>query len=300
MGIGHETRTNKWGYYFTLPFILIFLCFQVYPIVYSINLAFTDLAGWKTDYNYVGLDNFKAILTNDIFLKSLSNTGLIWVLNFIPQLGFALLLATIFTNKQLNLKGVRFFQSAIYLPNIITSASLAVLFFSLFGYPSGPINQIFQSWGWIEEPINYFRQPWTARFIVAFIQFWIWYGNTTIILMAAMVGISPDIFESTQIDGASSWMVFRKITLPLIKTILIYVLLTSFIGGLNLFDIPYLLTNGGPNYATETAGTFIYKQAFFGGKAFYLASVASVILLVIAAIGSVFMFRLQREKGEKR
>lgn len=256
------------------------------------------MRGWETDFNFVGLVNYFSIFTNDFFLKSFRNTCIVWILNFVPQLGLALLLAVWFTDLKLKLKGVGFFKVVFYLPNIITAGSVAVLFFSLFGYPNGPVNLILMQSGILEEPYNFFRSPMATRSIVAFIQFWMWYGNTLIMIIAGIMGISPSLYEAAMVDGANSRQMFTRITLPLLKPIMLYILVTSLIGGMQMFDIPFLLTNGNPDYSVETMSMFIYKQAFTGSRNFYMASTASVVLLLIVMVISIFAFRFLRS-GEK-
>jgi multiple sugar transport system permease protein len=125
-----------------------------------------------------------------------------------------------------------------------------------------------------------------------------WYGYTMLILISGVLGISPDIFEAADIDGASSFQQFFSITLPNIKTIMVYTLITSFIGGLNMFDIPQLFLQGGPDNATLTASVFIYNQAFKGTYMYARASAASMIMFVIIVIGSAILFHIMRDKDE--
>lgn len=291
---------SKYGYLFVLPFIITFLIFHLYPIIYTINLSFTDLKGWNVDYNYVGFKNFEILLNNQLFIRAFKNTVIIWIINFVPQIVLALALAAWFTDVRLKLKSTGFFKVVFYLPNIITAASVSILFFALFSYPVGPVNQILLQFGVIDEAYEFFRGPWATRLIVAFIQFWMWYGQTMIVLIAGILGISPTLYESAMIDGANSRQMFWQITVPLLRPILLFTFITSLIGGLQMFDIPFLLTNGNPDYAVETVTMFIYKQAFQGGRNYYFAAAASVILLVVIAIFSALVFRMFKERTPKR
>src|SRR5690606_28795913 len=139
---------------------------------------------------------------------------------------------------------------------------------------------------------------WVARNIVSFIQFWMWYGHTMIILIAGVTGIDPTIFESAEIDGASSAQTFFHITLPNLRTIIIYVLVTSMLGGLQMFDIPKLFLNGGPDNATLTTSVFIYNQAFGGSYMYNRAAAASMVMFVIATILSGLLFYFMRDEDE--
>lgn len=293
----------KYGYIFSIPFVLTFLVFSLYPLIYTTVIGFTDLRGlMRTSIHILDdpLQNFKLILNNPTFQKSLSNTFVIWIMNFIPQLSLALLLTAWFTNSTLRVKGQGAFKILIYMPNIITAATIAILFYGLFGYPKGPVNDLLMKMGFIDGPINFHLRRWGARGIVAFIQFWMWYGNSMIVLIAGVLGIDPTLFEAAEIDGATSTQIFFKITLPRLKTILLYVLITSMIGGLQMFDIPRLFLWGGPDSATLTASLFIYNQAFSGSYLYNRAAAASMIMFFIIVVLSVALFHLMRDKDEAK
>ena len=185
------------------------------------------------------------------------------------------------------------------MPNIITAATVAVLFGALFGYPMGPMNDLFVSLGISEEPIFFFQNKWIARGVVSFIQFWMWYGYTMIILISGILGISPELYEAAEIDGATTFQKFIYITIPNLRTILIFTLITSMIGGLTMFDIPKLLVlQSGPNNATLTTSVFIYNQAFSGSYMYNRASAASMIMFIIIGALSLFVFMLMRDESE--
>ena len=292
----------KYGYLFSLPFIIIFLVFMLYPTVFTAVIGFTDFKGVvATSMNFLEhpFDNFISILNNKTFRTSLLNTVVIWVMNFIPQIGLALLLTAWFTNRSRRIRGQGAFKVLFYLPNIITAATVAILYGALFGYPIGPVNDILHSLGLMTKPFDFTTSPWAAKLIVAFIQFWQWYGYTTIILISGVLGINPELFEAAEIDGASPRQTFFRITLPCMRTIMIFTLITSLIGGLNMFDIPKLfIWNGGPANATMTTSVFIYAQAFSGSYLYNKAAAASMIMFVIIAILSSVTFFLMRDRSE--
>jgi multiple sugar transport system permease protein len=160
----------------------------------------------------------------------------------------------------------------------------------------GPVNDLFSTFGISDHPINFLLQKWTARGIVAFIQFWMWYGSTMIVLIAGVLGISPTLFEAAAIDGASGWQVFFRVTLPNLRSILLYTLITSMIGGLQIFDIPKLFLLGGPDNATLTASVYIYNQAFSGSYMYNRAAAASMILFLIIGVLSAALFYIMRDR----
>ncbi len=291
----------KYGYIFSIPFIAVFLIFSLYPIIYTAIIGFTDYKGLAaTSWKFLDnpLQNFQIVLNNSSFRQALSNTFIIWTLNFIPQILLALVLTAWFTSRRNKLKGQGVFKVLFYLPNIITAASIAILFYSLFGYPVGPVNSLLMKMGIIDSPVYFLIEKSNARGIVAFIQFWMWYGYTMLILISGVLGINPEIYEAAEIDGTTGLQSFLYITLPNLKTILLYVLVTSMIGGLNMFDIPKLFMQGGPDNATLTTSVFIYNQAFSGSYLYNRAAAASMIMFLIIAVFSAILFYILRDKDE--
>lgn len=295
------TRKNveKYGYLFIAPFFIVFAIFNLYPTLYTIALSFQDISGFAVEGNFVGLQNFTNLLNNNVFIQSVKNTFILWTVNFIPQILLALVLAYWFTNNRLKLKGQHFFKSMFYFPNIMTAATVAVIFYTLFSYPRGPVNQVLVGTGVLETPFDFFRSVPFTRGLVSFIQFWMWYGQTTLVLISGILSIDESLYEAATVDGATNWQSFTKITLPLIQPITIYVLITSLIGGLQMFDIPLLLTNGGPNGSVETIMTYIYKQAFQGGRNVSIAAAASVFLLIITMLASFAIIGYFRKRTLK-
>lgn len=289
----------KYGYLFSIPFIVTFCIFSLYPTVYTFILGFTDCKGLgNTNWHILTNDlfaNFKTILSNETFRTSVKNTLVLWIMNFIPQISLALVLTAWFTSRRNQVKGQGFFKVVFYMPNIITAATVAILFNALFMYPKGPINDLLISMGIISKPYNFIVSGTATRWIVAFIQFWMWFGYTMIILVSGVLGISPEIYEAAEIDGANDVQTFFQITLPNLRTILVYTLITSMIGGLNMYDIPKMFQNGGPNNATLTANVFIYNQAFSGSYMYNRAAAASMVMFVLIAICSVFVFFTMRD-----
>lgn len=293
----------KYGYYFCIPFTVAFIIFQLYPVLYTAVIGFTDLKGLgNTTLHFLANDpfkNFKTVLTNGSFRTAFKNTWLIWGVNFVPQVVLALLLAAIFTSTRSKIKGQGFFKVVFYMPNIITAATVAILFASFFGYPMGPMNDIFTTLGISKEPIYFLQSKTTARGVVAFIQFWMWYGYSMIVFISGILGISPDIFEAAEVDGASRWQQFWYVTLPNLKTIMLFSLVTSLIGGLQMFDIPQLfIVKSGPDNATLTTSCFIYNQAFSGSYLYNRAAAASMIMFLIICVCSAILFYLMRDKDE--
>jgi len=406
-----RVRFDRWGYIFVTPFFLAFLVFQLYPILNTFYLGFTDMKGASLNHQLVGFANFvrstdsfkleglaadkannlvaalgqagvqadtdapapagsnsafdlgtapdaapagdaynltgdtaasgtyfvratqldpaatkvaeKVFLDNGVaspdiekarstvraglvfdqkFWQAFGNTGFLFFLNFVPQLFFALVFAVWFADVSLKIRMGGLFKTILYLPNIITAASVAVLFASLFGYPSGPINQFTVQVFGLHEAVNYFRSEIWTRGIVAFIQFWMWYGTTIIVLSAGILGISPTLFESAVVDGAKPGQMFRRITLPLLRPIMSFTLVTSLIGGLQMFDIPFLLTNrrGDPNGSINTTAIYLYNQAFSSANNYSYAAAISVGMFLLILVLAGILFRMMRDPDDAR
>lgn len=295
---------SKYGYLFSIPFVAAFLIFTLYPTIYTATLGFTDCKGIdSSNYHFLKeniFQNFKTVLENQSFKQSLKNTLLIWIMNFIPQITIALLLTAWFTSHTNEIKGKGFFKVVFYMPNIITAATVAILFKALFSYPMGPINDMLVSTGLLDSEYYFLNSRTAARLIVAFIQFWTWYGNTMIVLVSGVLGISPDIYEAAEIDGANGVQTFFRITIPNLKTVLLYTLITSLVGGLNMYDIPKVFLNGGPDNSTLTSSVFIFNQAFAGSYFYNRAAAASMIMWIIIVACSAVLFYVMRDKDEIR
>jgi len=313
---GNAAKLQKWGFFFVLPFIVAYVFFHLYPTIYTFFLSFTDAGGFRREINVVGFANFERLVHDEQFWRALRNTFLIWGMNFIPQIGLALLLAIWLSDLRLNLKLKGPFRAIVYMPNLLAAASVALLFRSLFDWPQGPINQFLFPLGihgWTErageivpEAINFFRSVTLSRGIVAFIQFWMWYGHTLILLMAGITSISSTYFEAARVDGANSWQTTWRITLPLLRPILLFVLVTSVIGGMQVFEIPFLLTDmrGAPDFSIRTSMVYVYNIGFqLGGahndRAYAAAMSVGVFLITLVLAVIIYLFMRERNDVKK-
>ena len=325
----------KYGYMFIAPFFLVYCFFQIWPLIYTFILSFKG--NQANNAVFVGMENYSTILfgkgssagaaaTHAEFAKALGNTFILWFGNFIPQILLSLLLAVWFTDakikfpswevpakvkktdahtgketvemgtKTIDSKG--FFKVVMYMPNIITAASVAD---SKYYF----VNSLLMNMGLVSEsnPIRFVTDPSISKGMVMFIQTWLWFGNTMIMLMSGILGIAPDLYEAADIDGANSWQQFWNITLPLLQPIMVYTLVTSMIGGLQMFDLPYLYHQGAQfSRELETVAVFIYynfnkgtvDQANYG-----YAGAASIIIFAITAILGSITFYTNRDKDEE-
>lgn len=291
-------RYNKWGYIFLIPFVLVYVVFQLVPLCSTVyNSFFENYRSGLTQVgpNFVGFDNYAKIFSDGEIWKYLKNTMIMWGMGFVPQIALSLLLGAWFSNARMKLKGTGFFKIVIYLPNLIMASAFAMLFFALFS-DGGPVNSILMSAGILSKPYSFLSNVWSTRSLVAFMNFVMWFGNTTILLMAGMMGIDPSLFEAAEVDGATATQVFFRITLPLLRPILLYVMITSLIGGIQMFDVPQILTNGTGNPVESSMTLIMYLNKHLYSKNYGMGGALSVLLFIITAILSLIVFKMSNSK----
>lgn len=297
----------KYGYIFIAPFFLAYLIFMIYPLINTFILSLKGNGDAASQF--VGLQNYQFLLFGDegqfstgtaihqSFVKSIGNTVILWAGNFIVQIILSLLLAVWFSDVRIKTKGTGFFKVVMYLPNIITAVSVAAMFLMLFGNTKyGAVNSLLLNAGWIEDAIPFVNGIWASRILVMLIQTWMWFGNTMLLLMSGIYGIDPSIYEAASIDGSSGMHTFFHITMPILKPIFIYVLITSMIGGLQMFDIPWLFHTGTQvSQHLETTAAFIYGHFHQLHPNYGFSAAASMILFVITAVLGIFIFRFNTD-----
>lgn len=283
----------KWGYLFILPFFVSFFIFSFIPLVDTVRYSFFEYyrSGLKEiGPRFVGMENYISLLQSDM-LKYAGNTLVLWLIGFIPQIVVALALAQWFADARLAIRGKQFFKVVIYLPNLIMASAFAVLFFTMFS-ANGPINSILLSMGWIREPVDFMGSVAGTRSLIGLMNFLMWFGNTTIMLMAAIMGISPDIFEASDLDGCNRTQRFFYVTLPLIRPILAYTLIVSIIGGLQMFDVPQILTNGQGTPDRTSMTLIMFLNSHLKSKNYGMAGALSVYLFLVSGILCFLVYRM--------
>ena len=263
-------------------------------MVSTLVTSLTDEDFTKMGRTYVGFRNYIDELSRVGFWRSFLNTWIIWLPNIILQMGSALFLAVVLTSEQLKIKGEGGFRAVFFFPNLVTVASIAVLAYAVLDWQSGVLNQIVfgTAEGASENYIFWLNDPIAARIIVALVQTWMWFGYTMILFMAGIQSISPSLFEAAVVDGAGPMKTFRMITLPLLRPVMVYIVITSLIGGMNMFDLPWILTRGrgGPDLSLTTIVVYLYNRAF---RFYQLGSGASVsyLLLILTGVFSAIYLR---------
>lgn len=297
----------KWGYIFIAPFFIAYAVFHLSPQVLTVyNSFFENYREGLTQVgpNFVGLKNYATLFTPDSsgsvdILKYAGNTVALWVGGAVPQILTALLLAIFFTSCRLRIKGQAFFKAVIYLPNLIMASAFSMLFYTLFSNV-GPVNQLLMQLGWSDHVIDFFAVKFTVRGLICLMNFLMWFGNTTILLMAGIMGIDQSLFEASTIDGASSLQTFFRVTLPLLMPILVYTIITALIGGLQMFDVPQVLTNGlgTPNRTSTTL--IMYLNNYLGtSKNYGMAGAISVVVFILTGLLSVLVFKSLTRQREQ-
>ncbi|MBO5576016.1 MAG: sugar ABC transporter permease [Ruminococcus sp.] len=302
----------KWGYIFMLPFFVVYIIFSLYPLIQTFYNSFFDyvidrgkLGGFgqtaqkaNETIKFCGLDNYINIFSKEeTLVQSFLNTVIMWIVGFIPQIAVSLLLATWFTDLRLKIKAQGFFKTVIYLPNVIMASAVAFMFTSLLQKGGS----LFNATSWMAGgDLSILDTVWGTRGVIGFINFLLWYGNTTILLMAAIMGIDPTLYESAQIDGATPSQIFWRITMPLIRPILSFVLVTSMIGGLQMYDVPALLTKDQGNPVGKALTIIMEVQLRKDSGVGKASAVCISIFIVSAILGIILMFGMNDDKPKKK
>ncbi len=278
-------------YIFIAPVLIIFIVFMAYPIGRSFYLSFFEMQGGE--YQFVGLKNYQMLMKDKVFFKAIGNTFIFLAVQVPVMVASALLIAVAIEQKFI--RGRALFRTSIFLPSVTALVAYALVFKVLFNADYGVINYVLSLFG--GEGVRWFYTEWGARLAVIISITWRWTGYNMIILMAGIQAIPGDMMEAADIDGATFWDKLFRITIPLIKPVLLFTVITSTIGTLQLFDEPYVLTEGGPNNATITMGQYLYVQGFKYLK-FGYASAVGYVMAVIISIFSLIQLKLSRGTEE--
>lgn len=290
-------KYSKWGIFFIAPFMIFYIVFSFVPLASTIINSFFEnyRAGLKwVGPTFVGFSNYAKLFESGDFWQYLGNTMLLWVLVFIPQISISLLLAFWFSDKTLKIKGANIYKTLIFLPHLIMATAFASLFASLFS-TVGPINDfmvdILKIW---PERFSFFSHIGTTRGLIVFMNFLMWFGNSTLLLMAGMMSVDLSLYEAARVDGAKPGIIFRKITMPMIRPVFVYVVITSLIAGVELFDIPYVLTEGSGNPVRSSFTMVMFLNNHLYSKNYGMAGAVSTIMFLVTAVLSMIVFAFNR------
>ncbi|MEV0877348.1 sugar ABC transporter permease [Micromonospora echinofusca] len=293
----HRLDLKYSPYLYIAPFFLIFGAFGLYPMV---RTAWMSLHDWDMigDHSFIGFDNYTRLLSDEYFWNALRNTIGIFALSTIPQLLLALFLANLLNRTFLRAK--TFFRMAIFVPNVVSVAAVAIVFGMLFQREFGLFNWLLSLVG--VDAVDWDGQRWSSWTAIASMVNWRWTGYNTLILLAGMQAIPKDLYEAAAIDGASQWRQFWQITLPMLKPTFIFVVILSTIGGMQLFTEPLLFGNGniigGNQREFQTLAMYMYEMGIVNlNTAGYGAAVAWAIFMIIVLV-SLINFLLVRRSAK--
>ncbi len=290
MTLGKRIVAYRASYLFIAPFFILFLVFQLYPLIYGAALSFNDWHGvgrWKA----VGLSNYQSLFKDDLFLKSLGNTVYLWIVTTIPLTVFSLVAGALLNAKTLRLRGI--FRTIYILPYVTPTVIIAIVFSSLYD----------QSYGWINLALNAVgikSVPWLASSLwskpsITGLSLWKWLGYDMVIMLGGLQGIPEELYEAATIDGAGGVRKFFSITVPMMRLTIFFLLILSTIGSFNMFDEPYMLTKGGPENSSITLNLYLYNTVFSYGRFGYGACVA-IAISVLIIVASFLQRRVMKDE----
>ncbi len=284
-----QKRETIFGYIFTGPQIIGFLAFVAFPLVFSLILCFCK---WNMldDPEFVGFKNFEKIFNDRIFWKSMGNT-FIYIAIVVPITLITALALAILTNRKLPLKKV--YRAAFFLPMVTSTVAIAMVWSFIYQSDGGVLNSFLSMLG-VQNPPKWLSDTQYARVAVSVLSIWLKAGYYYIIFDAGLKNIPKELYEAADIDGASTWRKIIKITIPMLSSVMFFVMVMLFIDVFNMFNEVYIMTNGGPDYSTYTLPMYIYFYAFGPSADMGRACVASWILFALVGVVTIIQFKLKK------
>jgi multiple sugar transport system permease protein len=294
----HRVWADRWLYVFLLPTLVLYTMYTLWPIAASYWYSLLDYNGFSSNRAFVGLANYREVFQDALFWSALGRTFLFMLVTVPIRVGLSLVAALILNHPRLPL--AKYFRTALFLPVVTTTAIVGVVMQFVFDPASGPVNLVLLNFG-LSRPINFLGNSGSALYTVMGVHVWKWFGITLIYWLAALQTVPEEVNEAAKIDGATTWGIFRYITVPLLVPFAIIILLLSAIETLQVFDLMLTMTGGGPFYSSEVVEIYIYRQAFAATiPRLGYASAAAVVFGVttmLLALGQVLGVRALRKKG---
>ncbi|MDR1618173.1 MAG: sugar ABC transporter permease [Treponema sp.] len=287
-----EKKYNRWGWFFVAPASLLIFVFSFFPMIQAFILSLQS--GIGNNLRFTGIRNYMRLFRDQEFLTAVGNAFFYLIAEVPLQLFMALVLAAILNQERLKIKGG--FRTMIFLPCATSLVSAAIIFKSFFNL-DGIVNFILLRSHVIDSPISFLTHPVWAKIIIVTVCLWRWTGYNTIFYLAGLQNIDHSIYEAARIDGASPVQQFFRITIPLLKPVILLTTIMSTNGTLQMFDEPYNITNGGPGLATETISLRIYKLSFVYNPQFGYAAAVSYMILLIVAILSLIQIKAAGDRA---
>ncbi|MFG3250832.1 carbohydrate ABC transporter permease [Streptomyces sp. NPDC048187] len=285
-------------YSFVAPFFVVFGVFGLYPLIYTFWVSLHDWDRLAGDGGFAGLDNFRDLFADSDFYTATFNTFSIFLLSTVPQLLLALGVAWLLDRR---LRARTAWRALVLVPQYVSVVAVALVFSQLFGRDFGVVNWVLEHFGLISDPIDWAADSWSSHLAISFMVMWRWTGYNALIYLAAMQAVPRELYESAMVDGAGRFLTFRRITLPAIRPTLMFTVVISTIGGLQLFAEPFLFDSqanaeGGTEHQFQTLTLMLYKYGFINNDAGYASAISWVLFLVIALVAAL-NFSLTRRLG---
>lgn len=291
--INYWNKPSRSAYVFIAPSIILLLLFSVIPLVMAFGMSFFEVPTTLNHATFIGVDNFLEAFRDTRFINSLKITAIFTGIE-VPVQAFGAIIIAAFISK--NNKKNKLFRAIYFLPVICSATVIGIMWRMILHSNIGFITATLQSMGF--GKINFMNTPGLTIFVVSFISIWRSFGISAIIYVTAIQQVSSSIYEAAEMDGSDKIQQFIHITLPSIRPTFWFILMTRFAGALQIFDIIYVTTNGGPNYSTESTVSYIYTRAFSSGSSMGYASAMSVILFIIIMLFTILLYR--RMNGEDK
>lgn len=288
----YRTRRSLAPYLYLLPTLSLLLLLMLFPMGVVLHYATLDNVISNRDPAFVGLENFRTILTDETFRISLGNTLYFTFMSVIFHLGLGLGFALLLNSQRVNPVVRAFFRVLYVLPWLFTAVIIAIVWRMLLD-PSGVVNAVLLGMGVIERNVEWFSSSSTAIHALTFVNIWAGYPLFMVSLLAGLQGVDGSLYEAASIDGANEFDKLRYITIPHLVPIIVSIALLDFIWTMQVFPLVWLTTGGGPIHATEMIGTYTYKLAFTRYE-FSLASASAVVMLLLSLVGAFFYLRYQK------
>jgi ABC-type sugar transport system permease subunit len=297
--IWSQLRKNAWAYLFILPMFVLFLGFTLYPMLASVRYTLYKWDGIGLPVDFVGFQNYLDIARDQFFWNAFGNTFLYTIAVVPVQLLIALALSVVLNQQWLKAK--RIFRFVFISPIVTSAAIIGILFTILTNTAGQDLNELLVGAGILDQSVDWLGNPGTALGLIIMVGIWIGLGYPLIIFIAALQSIDRDLYDAARVDGADSFTTFWRITVPLIRPVILIVFLITTLHSLRVFDIVQVMTRGGPYFATDVVGTYIYRQAFFinatgdsASRLGYASAAAFFMGVLVMGITIIQYFVVQR------
>ena len=292
--LARHWATYRAGYAFVLPAFVLYAIFMIYPFFNSIYLSFTDWNGATATKNIVGWDNYRRLFDDSLLWRSLRN-NLIWVvIGTIAPLVIGFLLAVLLWSRP---KGFTLFRTAYFMPQILSPVIIGIVWGWIYNPIFGILNTFLENIGLEQWTRGWLGDTTWALYAVLAAAIWAQVGFVFVVFLAGLQNVSKDLIEAATLDGANAWRRFWDVTVPQMANVVTVVTALMLIGGFSVFDIIWVMTQGGPANATEVIATYAYSEAFTQNRVGY-ASTLTLVITAITLIASVVYIRLRERGGE--